>query len=209
MITIAILEDHKDIAESLKDLINDQPDMACEYVYHSAEDAMVFVPNKSIDILILDIGLPRASGIDAMNHLKTKGCVKEFCMFTIYEDDERLFTSLQAGARGYILKGTPPDKILESIRDLYLGGSPMSPMIARRVLEKLQHPGIEFLSNELPLTQRENEILIMLSKGYLYKEIAERLSLTVGTIKQHIHKMYEKLQVSNRTEAINRLLGRT
>jgi DNA-binding NarL/FixJ family response regulator len=209
MITIAILEDNRDVAESLKDLINDQPDMACNYVYYSAEDAMVFIPKYAIDILILDIGLPRGSGIDVLNYIQPKGCVKEFCIFTIYEDDERLFTSLQAGARGYILKGTPPEKILESIRDLYLGGSPMSPMIARRVLEKLQHPGKEVPRNELPLTQRENEILILLSKGYLYKEISEKLSLTVGTIKQHIHKMYEKLQVSNKTEAINKLYGRS
>jgi len=206
MITLAILEDQPDILSNFRHLIDSQEDMSCPYGYTTAEDAMTFLPQHPVDILILDIGLPRATGIEALVYLLDKNCVKEFCMFTIYEDDEKIFTSLQAGARGYILKGTAPGKILESIRELYQGGSPMSPMIARRVLERLGRGSSEEAGNDrLPLSPREEEILRLLAKGHLYKEIADSLQLSVGTIKQYLHRTYEKLQVSNRTEAINRL----
>lgn len=206
MITLAILEDHKDISSNLKQLIDSQEDMSCPYAYASAEDAMAFIPQHPVDILIMDIGLPRATGIEALVYLGDKNCVKEFCMFTIYEDDDKIFTSLQAGARGYILKGTSPEKILESIRELHQGGSPMSPMIARRVLERLGKGGsLDNGTDRLPLSPREEEILRLLAKGHLYKEIADSLHLSVGTVKQHLHRTYEKLQVSNRTEAINKL----
>jgi NarL family two-component system response regulator LiaR len=203
-IRISVIEDLKDVAEYLKEIINLQEDMECHQVYFNAEDAMHFIPQHTVDIVIVDIGLPRASGIDAIKYLREKCCEDmQFCMFTVYEDDDKIFNSLQAGAKGYILKGASVDKILTSVRELYEGGSPMSPSIARRVLDVFQKMQRTPAQAELPLTPREKEILEHLSRGLLYKEIGDLLTLTTGTIKQHIHKIYEKLHVSNKTEAIN------
>ncbi len=204
-IKISIIEDLKDVAVSLQAIINTQDDMHCEHIFHNAEDAMQFIPNHKSDIIIVDIGLPRASGIDAINFLKEKCPQLLFCMFTVYEDDEKIFRSLQAGAKGYILKGASKEKILNSIRELYQGGSPMTPSIARRIIDIFSEMGLNPSPVRLPLTNREIELLTLLSKGLLYKEIGDQLNITIGTVKQHIHKIYDKLQVSNKTEAINKL----
>jgi len=204
-IKIAILEDLKEVASQLKEVFNEEEDMACQQIYNNAEDAMHFLPSNPADIVIVDIGLPRASGIEAMQFLVEHCPATQYCMFTVYEDDDKIFNSLQSGAKGYILKGSSPDKIVHAVRELYHGGSPMSPSIARRVLDVFQKMQVSPIVVTLPLTGREFEILQQLSKGLLYKEIAELLQITTGTVKQHIHKIYEKLQVSNRTEAINRL----
>ena len=201
---IAILEDLKDVAQHLCDLFNQEPDMQCQQVYHNAEEAMHFLPSNAADIVIVDIGLPRASGIDAIKFLSEQCPSTQYCMFTVYEDDDKIFQSLQAGAKGYILKGSPSDKILSAVRELHAGGSPMSPSIARRVLDVFQKMQVTPVVAALPLTTREQEILQQLSKGLLYKEIGDLLGITTGTVKQHIHKIYDKLQVSNKTEAINR-----
>jgi DNA-binding NarL/FixJ family response regulator len=166
---------------------------------------MHFLPQNPPDILIVDIGLPRASGIDAIRFLTEQCPAMQYCMFTVYEDDDKIFQSLQAGAKGYILKGSPADKIIHAVRELHEGGSPMTPSIARRVLDIFQKMKVTPVVAALPLTQREQEILTHLSKGLLYKEIGDLLGITIGTVKQHIHKIYEKLQVSNKTEAINRM----
>lgn len=207
-IKIAILEDLHEVADHLKDVINQQSDMVCQQVYYTAEDAIHFLPSNPADILIVDIGLPRASGIDAIRKLAELCPAMQYCMFTVYEDDDKIFQSLQAGAKGYILKGSAPDKILSAVRELHEGGSPMSPSIARRVLDVFQKLQVTPVVAALPLTQREHEILQLLSKGLLYKEIGDMLGITTGTVKQHIHKIYDKLQVSNRTEAINRFSGK-
>lgn len=205
MIKISIIEDIKDVALSVQAMINSQSDMICDHIFHNAEEAMMFVPHQDADIVIVDIGLPRASGIDAITTLKDKCPNVLFCMFTVYEDDEKIFRSLQAGANGYILKGASKDKILTSIRELAEGGAPMSPTIARRIIETFTEKKVQPTNNPLPLTSREFELLQLLAKGMLYKEIGETLSITTGTVKQHIHKIYEKLQVTNKTEAINKL----
>jgi len=204
-IRIAILEDLKEVALELRDLFAGEDDFDCRQVYHNAEDAMHFLPTNPADILIVDIGLPRASGIDAIRHLTEHCPDMQYCMFTVYEDDDKIFNSLQSGAKGYILKGASQEKIIEAVRELYAGGSPMSPSIARRVLDIFQTMKMTPVKVPLPLTERENEILTQLSRGLLYKEIGELLNITTGTVKQHIHKIYDKLQVSNRTEALNRL----
>ncbi len=206
-IKIAILEDLREVAEQLKETFNGEEDMICSQIYFNAEDAIHFIPANCPDVLMVDIGLPRASGIDAIRALSDKCPGVQYCMFTVYEDDDKIFNSLQAGAKGYILKGASGEKIIEAIRELYHGGSPMSPSIARRVLDVFQKIQVAPKATPLPLSGRELEILTHLSKGYLYKEIAEKLGITTGTIKQHLHKIYEKLQVSNKTEAINRLKG--
>lgn len=204
-IKIAILEDLKDVSEHLQLIFNLEKDLTCTQVYHNAEDAMNFLVPSPADVMIVDIGLPRASGIEAIRYLTEHCPAMQYCMFTVYEDDDKIFNSLQAGAKGYILKGAPADKILDAVRELYDGGSPMSPTIARRVLDVFQKMQVNPVVAALPLTQREQEILHLLSKGLLYKEIGDLLGITTGTVKQHIHKIYDKLQVSNKTEAINKL----
>ena len=204
-IKIAILEDLKDVSEHLSEIFNAEDDMICQQSYANAEDAMNFLPLNPADILIVDIGLPRASGIEAMKYLAEHCPAMQYCMFTVYEDDDKIFNSLQTGAKGYILKGSPPSKIISAVRELSLGGSPMSPSIARRILDVFQKLQVTPVVAALPLTQREQEILQLVSKGLLYKEIADNLSITTGTVKQHLHRIYEKLQVSNKTEAINKL----
>jgi len=204
-IHISIIEDIKDIAIYLQSLFNEQEDMDCSHVFFNAEDAMNFIPKQKTDIVIVDIGLPRANGIEAIKHLSIKCPDILFCMFTVYEDDEKIFRSLQAGAKGYILKGASKDKILLSVRELAEGGSPMSPTIARKILVAFGDLKLYPSNDNLPITARELDLLHLLAKGLLYKEIADQMNITVGTVKQHIHKIYDKLQVSNKTEAINKL----
>ena len=131
-IKIAILEDLKEVAAHLQTIFNREDDMTCTQLYQNAEDAMHFLVASPVDILIVDIGLPRASGIDAIRFLTEHCPTMQYCMFTVYEDDDKIFNSLQAGAKGYILKGAPADKIITAVRELHDGGSPMSPIIARK-----------------------------------------------------------------------------
>lgn len=207
MIKLAILEDSKEIALSLQQVINRESDISCDHVYHKADDCLTFLPSTETDLLLIDIGLPDKSGIDVIHELKTVMPNLIFCVFTIYEDDEKVFNSIKAGARGYILKSHPIPKILEAIRELYAGGSPMSPSIARKVMDRVHfgESGSKKIENGVRLTNREIEILTLLSEGFLYKEIAHQLDISIGTVKQYIHEIYTKLEVSNKTEAINKI----
>jgi len=206
IIKIAIVEDLKEIAIELSHLINEEEDMQCNQVYFNAEDAIVFLQRNPVDIVLIDIGLPGISGIEAIIELKKQIPQTEFCMFTVFEDDEKIFNSLKAGAKGYVLKNDDPDLILGALRDLGNGGSPMNPVIARKVIDafnKVQEVPDRKVNDDLPLSPRETQILGLLSEGFLYKEISNQLTITLGTVKQHIHKIYEKLEVNNKTEAIN------
>jgi len=206
MIKLAILEDIPNVSSNLKQLINSQKDMECPYTYTTVEDAKTFLPQHPVDILIIDLSLPHTQGIESLTCLLERKYVKDFCILTVHADDGSIFKTLQAGARGYMLKCASPEKILNGIRELYQGGAPMSPLVSRRVLERIGMVSVSDDATErLPLSTREEEILHLLAKGHLYKEIADRLQLSVGTIKQHLHRTYKKLQVSNRTEAINKL----
>ncbi len=206
IITIAIVEDLKEIAIELSHIVNEEDDMQCNQVYFNAEEAVTFLQHNPVDIVLIDIGLPGMSGIEAIVHLKKLMPSTEFCMFTVFEDDEKIFNSLKAGAKGYVLKNDDPDLILGALRDLGRGGSPMNPIIARKVIDaftKVKETPTAKINTDLPLTPRETQILGLLSEGLLYKEIASKLSITIGTVKQHIHKIYDKLEVNNKTEAIN------
>jgi DNA-binding NarL/FixJ family response regulator len=153
----------------------------------------------------MDINLPGMDGIHCISEIKDQCPATQFMMFTVYENDEKVFEALKAGAAGYLLKRTSPPVIMEALKDLYRGGSPMSSNIARKLVTA--YHGQEARSHSLLLSPRENEILELLAKGLLYKEIAEKLNIVTGTVRQHIHKIYEKLHVQNRTEAINKIKG--
>ena len=208
-ISIAIVEDIRDIAFELKEIFNNEPDFICQQIYFNAEEAMTFLEKAPTDLVLIDIGLPGANGIEAIKYLKDKIPASQFCMFTVFEDDEKIFNSIKVGAKGYILKNSDPDTIINSLRELYYGGSPMNPVIARKVINAFSKANTNSNINvELPLSKREIELLDLLSKGLLYKEISSQLGIKVGTVKQHIHNIYEKLQVNNKTEAINLYLNR-
>jgi len=202
-IKIAIIEDLRDIAYELQDLFNGEADFQCTQIYHNAEDAIEFLTKFPADIVLADIGLPKADGITAITSIREQCPQTQFCMFTVFEDNDKIFKSIQAGAKGYILKNSDPELIISSIRELYEGGSPMNPGIARKVIDAFMNTTPVSQGKDLPLTKRELELLEQLSKGLLYKEIAQVLGITIGTVKQHIHKIYDKLQVNNKTEAIN------
>lgn len=206
MIHIAIVEDVKEIREGLQLLIESNPLFVCGQVYASAEQAMSGLPQYEPDVVLMDIHLPGMNGIEAVRRLKPVLPRTQFIMSTIYEDDENIFESLKAGASGYLLKKTAPSKIIEAIIEVVEGGSPMSSKIARKVIASFQKK--DSLDDVEILTPKEKEVLKALAKGLRYKEIAGELKVSIETIRSHARKIYEKLQVQSRTEALNKVFGR-
>jgi len=202
-ISICLVEDLKEVREGMTSLLTFDERFEVLATFPDAEKAVAELPAWQPDIVIMDINLPGMNGIECIKKVKLTCPETQFMMFTIYEDDEKVFEALAAGASGYLLKKTPLGKINEFLLELHSGGSPMSTQIARKVINRLRNK--ETPGNIDLLSARENEVLQQLAKGFLYKEIAERLSISTGTVRQHIHKIYEKLHVQNRTEAINKM----
>ena len=165
------------------------------------------IPKLKPDIVIMDINLPGMNGIECIRQVKSKVPFTQFMMFTVYENDEKVFEALKAGASGYLLKNTGLVQLIEALKELHTGGSPMSANIARKLVSVFRNNQKETTSAEV-LSKRENEILLLLSRGLLYKEIADQLSISTNTVRQHIHNIYEKLHVQNRTEALNKVYGK-
>jgi DNA-binding NarL/FixJ family response regulator len=206
MIDVAIVEDIREIREGLRILIDNSSDFRCRELYATAEQAMMDLPNTQPDVVLMDIHLPGMSGIECIRQIRQLCPRTQFIMSTIYEDDENIFESLKAGATGYLLKKTEPVRILEAIREVYQGGSPMSTQIARKVIASFQ-PGKGIDETEL-LTPKEKEILKELSRGLRYKEIAADLFISIETVRSHVRHIYDKLHVQSRTEALNKIFGR-
>jgi len=202
-ISIAIVEDLEEVRDGIAKLIDLDPGFVITDAFANAEEAILQLPNNPPDIVIMDINLPGMNGIECIRRIKDKCVGTQFMMFTVYENDEKVFEALKAGATGYLLKKTSPSVIVEALKDLHAGGSPMSSNIARKLVTAYQEQ--ESSSPLLVLSSRENEILALLAQGLLYKEIADKLNIVTGTVRQHIHKIYEKLHVQNRTEAINKV----
>jgi DNA-binding NarL/FixJ family response regulator len=203
-IRIAVVEDDKTVREGLTMLLNGSPGYACCAAYGSGEEALDGLPVEKPDVVLMDINLPGISGIECILRLREQELPVLFIMLTVFEDTDAIFQSLSAGASGYLLKQTPPARLLEAIQDVFRGGSPMSGEIARKVVQSFQK---QATSNAVDgLTKREEEILGYLAKGYMYKEIAGLLFISVETVRTHIRNIYEKLQVRTRTEAILKYL---
>ncbi|MBI2417905.1 MAG: response regulator transcription factor [Ignavibacteriales bacterium] len=203
-IKIAIVEDDKNIRESYKLLFEVSPGFKCLALCETAEEALKKIPGLDVDVVLMDINLPGKSGIACTYQLKEKMPKVQIVMQTVYDDSNSIFASLKAGASGYLLKRTPPAKILEAIEDVIKGGSPMSSQIARMVVESFKKTSNDESLNSLSL--RENELLGLLAQGFRYKEIAEKMFISMDTVRSHIRRVYEKLQVNSRTEAVLKYL---
>ncbi|MBK6752106.1 MAG: response regulator transcription factor [Flavobacteriales bacterium] len=207
-IKVSIVEDDSSIRETLRSLFIFEEGMEAFTIHSTAEDALMRLGETCPDVVIMDINLPGQSGIDCVRQMSQRCRSTQFLMYTVHDDDHRVFEALKAGANGYILKSSTPDQILDAVRELSTGGSPMSAHVARRVVTHIRPAKQELSNGSELLSARENEVLALLAEGLLYKEIGERLGITVGTIKQHIHRIYDKMHVQNRTEAVNRYFGR-
>jgi DNA-binding NarL/FixJ family response regulator len=199
-IRVSIVEDNDEIREGLAVLINGSPGYHCVATYPDAERALARLALMRPDVVLMDIHLPKMSGIECVEKLKEQNPDLPVMMLTVYEDDDNVFQSIVAGATGYVLKKTPPSELLEAISDLHNGGSPMSDRIARKVVQAFQQMGKSSRETE-NLTHRESEILSYVAKGYQDKEIAEKIFLSSETVRTHLRNIYKKLHVRSRTEA--------
>jgi DNA-binding NarL/FixJ family response regulator len=206
-ITLAIVEDLDEVRDGLKNFLALSNEFRILDTFKTAEEALYDIPRLKPDIVIMDINLPGMNGIDCIRQLKDKNQDTQYMMFTVYENDEKVFEALKAGASGYLLKNTGLLHMAEALKELHNGGSPMSANIARKLVSVFRDK--EKNAEQLEtLSPRENETLKLLAKGLLYKEIADQLGISTSTVRQHIHKIYEKLHVQNRTEAINKAFGK-
>ncbi len=215
MIKVAIVEDSTELRHLWTDILNRSEGYACVGSFSNAADAVQRLPTLQADVILMDIQLsPTESGIDVIRQVRRECPGSQFMMFTVFENDEALFNSLKAGATGYILKKTAQVKVLEAIQELNEGGSPMSPEIARRVLLTFQtiNDGLSPSQRQAiilwNLTPVEVQILELLAKGLFYKEIADEAHCSFHMVKQHLHKIYQKLHVANAREAVNKYLDR-
>ena len=209
--SVAIVEDNNDIRLALEQIIESSNDYTLAGSCINGEEALIQLPIFNPKVVLMDIGLGEGmNGIEVVRELKETHPEILFMMCTIYDEDEKIFEALSAGASGYILKKTSPAKLLEGIKELIEGGAPMSSQIARKVVAAFQNKPTEVAVGSAldALSKRENEILEMLSTGLLYKEISDKLSISSETVRKHVYHIYEKLHVSNRIEAVNKFFGR-
>lgn len=204
-ITVAIVEDDRRVRESLTVLINGTENIRCISSHSSAEEAIEHIVFKKPDVVLMDINLPGMTGIECVRKLKAQLPQVQILMLTMYEDDEKVFQSLVAGASGYLVKRTSPSELLNAIQEVHSGASPMSGKIARTVVEYF-HKQKQASPQQEPLSKREEEILRLLSKGYRYKEIADALAISFETVRSHLKNIYDKLHVHSRTEAVVKYL---
>ena len=200
MTRIAIVEDNKVIRESLMEFVQADPECACVCACATAEEALKVIPKHQPEIVLMDIQLPNLSGIECTAQLKQMMPALQIIMVTVYEDTERIFKALRAGACGYLLKRCTPEELISAVREVREGGAPMSREIARKVITSFQEP-LTTAAEVEDLSPREREILELLAAGFPNKGIADRLGLTDGTVRWHLRHVYNKLHVRSRTEA--------
>ena len=205
-ITVSLVEDDAGTRQSLKAVLDASHTLSCLNAYPSGETALKEIPANPPEVVLMDINLPGMSGIECVAQLKPLVPKLQILMLTTYEDSKLIFDSLRSGASGYLLKNVPPQEVVQAVEQVSAGGSPMSMAIARKVVNYFQQ--LKQGKTEIDmLSKREQEILVLLAKGYLYKEIADQLGITAGTVRVHLHAVYEKLHVSSRTEAVVKYLG--
>lgn len=205
-IAVSIVEDDPQVRSSLAKLIDGAPGFRCVSRHGSAEEALLEIPKIHPDVTLMDINLPGINGVECVRRLKPSLPGTQMIMLTVYQNTEHIFNALAAGATGYMLKQTPPAELLAAIKEVYAGGSPMSSHIARKIVQSFQQPA-EALAEAESLSPREAEVLDLLAKGFLYKEIAEQMKVSYATVHTHIRHIYEKLHVRSRTEAVAKHLN--
>lgn len=206
-INVSIVEDSDKFRETLCRVLNRAEGFHCLSHYPNAEDALKALPADKPEVVLMDINLPGMNGVECVRLLKQALPAVQVMMLTVYEDTENIFNALAAGASGYMLKRTPRDELLDAIREVHRGGSPMTTHIARKVVQSFQRAAPAASPTEM-LSPREQEVLDCLAQGFLYKEIAEKLSISYETVHTYIRRIYEKLQVRTRTEAVAKFLKR-
>lgn len=206
-IAITIVEDNQGTREGLKELLARAPGLTCVGAHSTGEEALRRIPGDKPDVVLMDINLPGMSGIECVARLKARFPQTQVLMLTTYEESDLIFNSLRSGASGYLLKNMAPSELVQAIEQVHAGGAPMSMQIARKVVAHFQQ--IKRPSTEMEkLTRREQEILGLLAQGFLYKEIADQLGISLSTVRAHLHAVYEKLHVQSRTEAVVKYLGK-
>mgnify|MGYP001766745143 CR=1 FL=1 len=206
-IRVAIVEDNRGTRESLVEVLGRTPALRCVGAHANGEEALRGIPTETPDVVLMDINLPGMSGIECVSRLKERLPRTQVLMLTTYEESDLIFDSLRGGASGYLLKNMPSTELIQAIEQVHVGGAPMSMQIARKVVsyfQRLKQKGADMET----LTKREHEILGLLAKGFLYKEIADQLGISLSTVRAHLHTVYEKLHVQSRTEAVVKFLGR-
>ncbi|HEY9510608.1 MAG TPA: response regulator transcription factor [Verrucomicrobiae bacterium] len=208
-IRVCVVEDDNVVREQLVHQLSRAHGFTCLSSHRSAELALEEIPQHKPDVVLMDINLPKMSGIDCVRQLKGMLPGTQYVMLTVYEDADVIFKSLLAGAVGYLLKGRTGSgaQVLEAVRDAAHGGSPLNSLIARKIVQHFHHQPPR-AGVEQSLSTREREVLELLSKGLPYKEIADMLNVNIETVRKHCHNIYEKLQVSSRTEAVVKYLGK-
>lgn len=207
-VRVSVVEDDQIVREQLVYQLNRAHGFTCVSSHRSAEAALAEIPSHRPDVVLMDINLPKMSGVDCVRLLKRQLPNTQFVMVTVYEDADIIFRSLLAGAVGYLLKGRSGStaQVLEAVRDAARGGSPLNSLIARKIVQYFHHQPSRSGTEEA-LSPREREVLEFLAKGLPYKEIADLLAVSVETVRKHCHNIYAKLQVSSRTEAVVKFLG--
>jgi DNA-binding NarL/FixJ family response regulator len=206
MISVSIVDDEKELRQSITTFVNGSPGFKCVSAYGSAEAALKGLPADQPEVVLMDINLGGMSGIECVEKLKAGTPGLQVLMLTVYEDTDQIFKALAAGASGYLLKRSSPTKLLQAIREVHAGGSPMTSSIARKVVASFQKskPTAE---KQTHLSPREEMVLNCLAKGYTYKQIADELSISIDTIRTYLRRIYEKLHVQSRTEAVAKSLS--
>jgi len=207
-VTVYIVEDDANLRDSIHRFINLNPDFKCPSAFSSAEELLACKFDPKPDVVMIDINLPGMTGIECVGRLKQIMPEIQVMILTVYENSNRIFEALTAGASGFLVKNTPPEKVLEAIRDVANGGGPMSSHIARKVIQAFQPVYKSASPRETP-TPREQQILELLARGCAYKQIAAELNLSMGTIQTHVSRIYKKLHVNCRTEAVMKYLDAT
>ncbi|MBM3846150.1 MAG: response regulator transcription factor [Verrucomicrobia bacterium] len=207
-ISVAIVEDDSGLREGLRAMLSGFQRFKCAGVFPNAEQAVSQIPSLSPNVVLMDINLPKMSGIDCVRALKPMCPKSLFLMLTVYEDTDVIFESLKAGASGYLLKRTEPGGILSAIEEVHNGGAPMTAEIARRVVKSFQEKKTEGPSVNAMLSARELQVLDLLACGASYKEIAENLSVSFSTVNSHVKNIYETLHVRSRGQAVAKYLGK-
>jgi len=203
-ITICIVEDDAGFRNGLLRLLARTPDFHCLDSYPSAEAALQAIPEITPNVVLMDLNLPGMNGVDCVRKLKSLLPRVQIIMLTVYEDPDQIYNALSAGATGYLLKQTPPAELLDAIRDVHNGGAPMSSQIARKVVQSFQ--GIPANNEAEGLSAREREVLDYLAQGFLIKEIGEKLGIGFDTVRTYIRRIYEKLHVHSRAQAVAKFL---